>query len=557
MKRFLSSIQTFVVCALLTAAVQLQAQNGGSAVNNGPSTTVLFPPTVGLTQMASFEIQGDYVAAGVGMRNVGSGTIDLSIPAGATLRKAYLFWAIIWDGSPPATTGTLNSTPISGALLGSSGSPCWGGTAINFYGADVTNEAVSGINSLSGFPSGLTDNSAPVGNVTFPLLEGATLVLVYNHPLWDYNTISIYTGANTFSLEPSVTYNVGSYTGRSAGNPADQLAQHTYIIADGQARFLGDGTAFNGTPTSGPTTALKATDAFDGADGLVPISATDGLWDTHTLDVSSFFPNGVSTAAIPEASAGSGGDCITWGAHIISVKTALNAHVDVKPGSCPNSFNVNQKGNLPVAILGSAGFDVTAIDPSTIMLNGVSPTGGVSISDSAMPYGMFQTDCMDCNTGGPDGFDDLVVHFKSQAVVATLGVVATNDCVPVEITGEFYDGTPFSGTDILRIINNSPKDYPDGITGFELQLDQNSPNPVVGATNFGYTLPAEGYMQLAVYNALGQKIATVAQGVQPAGSHMVSWNGLSNNGARVAPGVYLYRLETGSQSISKKLLISK
>jgi hypothetical protein len=557
MNRFLSSVRALAACVLLTAAVQLHAQNGGTAVNNGPSTSVLFPPTVGLTEMVSYEIQGDYVAAGVGMRNAGSGTIDLSIPVGASLRKAYLFWAIIWDTTPPSADGELNSMPITGALLGSSGSPCWGGTAINFYGADVTNEAVNGMNSLGGFPSGLTDNSAPIGNVTFPLLEGATLVLVFNHPLWDYNTISIYTGANTFSLEPSVTYNVGTYTGRDAGNPADQLAQHTYIMADGQARFLGDGTAFNGTPTSGPTTAVKTGDSFDGEDGIVSISATDGLWDTHTLDVSSFFPHGVSTNAVPEASAGAGGDCITWGAHIISVKTALSAHIDVKPGSCPNSFNVKQKGNLPVAILGSAGFDVTDIDPSTIMLNGVPRTGGVSISDSAMPYGMFQTDCMDCNTGGADGFDDLVVHFNAQAVVATLGSVSTHDCVPVEITGAFYDGTPFSGTDILRIIGSTPKDSPEGIAGFELQLDQNSPNPVVGGTSFSYTLPAEGFTSLAVFNTLGQKVATVVQGMQAAGSHTVSWNGVNNLGARVAPGVYLYRLETGSQSISKKLLISK
>jgi hypothetical protein len=557
MKRFLSSIQALVACALLTSAVQLHAQNGGTAVNNGPSTNVIFPPTVGLTQMASYEIQGDYVAAGVGMRNVGSGTIDLSIPAGATLRKAYLFWAIIWDGTAPAVTGELNSMPISGALLGSSGSPCWGGTAINFYGADVTSEAVSGVNSLSGFPSGLTDNSAPIGNAVFPLLEGATLVLVFNHPLWDYNTISIYTGANTFSLEPSVTYNVGSYTGRTAGNPADQVAQHTYVMADGQARFLGDGTAFNGTPTSGPTTAVKTADAFDGADGIVAISATDGLWDTHTLDVSAFFPNGINTSADPEASAGSGGDCITWGAQIISVKTGLNANVDVKPGSCPNSFNVNNRGVLPVAILGSAGFDVSNIDPSTVTLNGVSPNNSGSISDVSMPYGQFQDDCYDCNQGGPDLMNDLVLHFSSQAVAATLGSVSMNDCISVEIAGEFYDGTTFVGSDILRIIGSTPKDGYEGIAGFELQLDQNSPNPVVGGTSFSFTLPAEGFMSLAVYNALGQKVATIAEGTKSAGSHNVSWNGLNNLGARVAPGVYLYRLETDSQSISKKLLISK
>ncbi len=550
MKRFLIAMQTLAIGILLTATVQ--AQNGG--VSGGPSTNALFPPTTNLTPFIGGEIQGDYVAAGVGMRNVGSGTINLSIPAGATLRRAFLFWAIIWDGTPPAATGDFNSNAITGALVGTSGSPCWGGTGINFYAADVTAYAVSGANTLSNFPSGLTNNAPPQGNAVFPLLEGATLVMVFNHPLWDYNTIWLYTGANTFAGQP-VVYNVGTYTGWTAGNPADQLAQHTYVVADGQAIFTGGGTAFNSTPTSGPGTGIKTVDAFDGADGHATVSTSDGLWDTHTLDISSFFPNGVSTIANAEASATI--DCLTWGVHVISVKTMINANIDVKPGSCPNSFNVNNKGVLPVAILGSAGFDVSNIDPSTVTLNGVSPNNSGSISDVSMPYGQYQDDCYDCNQGGPDLMNDLVLQFSSQAVAATLGSVSMNDCISVEIAGEFYDGTPFVGSDMLRIIGSTPKDGSAGIAGFELQLDQNSPNPVVDGTSFSFTLPAEGFMSLAVYNALGQKIATIAEGTKSAGSHHVSWNGLNDLGARVAPGVYLYRLETGSQSISKKLLISK
>jgi flagellar hook assembly protein FlgD len=79
----------------------------------------------------------------------------------------------------------------------------------------------------------------------------------------------------------------------------------------------------------------------------------------------------------------------------------------------------------------------------------------------------------------------------------------------------------------------------------------------VDGTSFSYTLPAEGFTSLAVYNALGQKVTTVVQGVQSACSHAVSWNCVNDLGARVAPGVYLYRLETGSQGLSKKLLLSK
>jgi hypothetical protein len=539
----------------LCLATPLMAQLGGSTVAppSGPSVNTIYLPNPGLSHLATHEIQGDYVAAGVGMRNVGGGDISLSIPAGASLYKAYLFWGIIWNQTPPASTGDLNSTTITGTLAGTAGSPCWGGSGINFYYADVTGVAVSGVNTLDNFPSGLTNNAPPQGNIVFPLLNGATLVLVYMHPLWDFNTVSIFTGATTFANQ-TVMNNVGSFTAWTAGNAADQVAQHTYIMADGQARFAGGSTAFNMTATSGPGTGIKTADSFNGADGIVTVDPNDGLWDTHTIDVSSFFPNGAATTA--EATAGALSDCISWGAHVISVKTKVNAFIDVKPGSCPNSFNVMNRGVLPVAILGGPGFDVSNIDPSTVKLNGVPRTGNTSISDVSMPFAQFQSGCMDCNLGGQDMYNDLVVRFNSQAVAATLGSVSFNDCVPVTITGNFYDGTPFEGVDILRIVGNIPKDGPSGVAAFDLHLDQNSPNPFVDGTTFSFSIPEESFVTLSVYNALGQKVATVLQGMQQGGLHNVSWNGLNDQGARVAPGVYLYRLETGVQSISKKLIVT-
>jgi hypothetical protein len=541
MKRFLPSIQLLALAVLVASAVQVQAQDGTAASSNGPTTNTFYGTQHPFVQLYSEEIQGDYVAAGTGLWTSSTGSINLSVPPGASIEKAFLFWGVLWSGTIPSSNCTFNNTNISGVSLGSSGSPCRGGSGLIFFYADVTGVAVSGNNTIGNVPNGVT---------TYPLTEGATLVLVYKHPAWDYNTVTVVGGPSTFVFEV-VTRGLGTYTAYSAGNPGDQVVQHTYIVADGQNAGA-DGTAFNSTATSGPGTGILDPDTFTASDGPI--------WDTRTFDVSSIFSVGTPTpanATISSAALAGLGDCLTWGAHVISVKTALNAFIDVRPGTCPNPFNVSSKGVLPVAILGSAGFDVANIDPSTVTLNGVPRTAGVGISDVGTPYGSFASGCNDCSTAGPDLTNDLTLHFSSAALAATLGSVATNDCVPVVITGQFYDGTPFSGTDIIRIINNSPKDSPVGIAGFELQLDQNSPNPVVGGTSFSYTLPAEGFMQLAVYNALGQKIATVAQGVQPAGSHMVSWNGLSDNGARMAPGVYLYRLETGSQSISKKLLISK
>jgi hypothetical protein len=70
--------------------------------------------------------------------------------------------------------------------------------------------------------------------------------------------------------------------------------------------------------------------------------------------------------------------------------------VDIKPGSCPNPFNVKSKGVLPVAILGAEDFDVTMIDPSEILLSRDGIEEGVpplrwSYEDVATPFGATRT----------------------------------------------------------------------------------------------------------------------------------------------------------------------
>jgi uncharacterized repeat protein (TIGR01451 family) len=47
--------------------------------------------------------------------------------------------------------------------------------------------------------------------------------------------------------------------------------------------------------------------------------------------------------------------------------------IDIKPTSCPNPFNVDGKGLLPVAIVGTEDFDVSKVDPTSVKLIGVSP----------------------------------------------------------------------------------------------------------------------------------------------------------------------------------------
>ncbi|MHC4365745.1 MAG: Kelch repeat-containing protein, partial [Planctomycetota bacterium] len=84
---------------------------------------------------------------------------------------------------------------------------------------------------------------------------------------------------------------------------------------------------------------------------------------------------------------------------VICEPTAIPVTLDIKPGSCPNPLNLNSKGVLPVAILGSADFDVNQIDIASIRLADVAPIRS-SYEDVATPVSD-GNEC-DCNTAGSD-----------------------------------------------------------------------------------------------------------------------------------------------------------
>jgi hypothetical protein len=81
------------------------------------------------------------------------------------------------------------------------------------------------------------------------------------------------------------------------------------------------------------------------------------------------------------------------------------------------------------------------------------------------------------------------------------------------------------------------------------------PNPFNPATTIPFRLAADGRVTIGIYNILGQHVATLVDGVMPAGSHSVVWNGTTDTGANVTSGVYIARLEAEHHSWTGKLLL--
>jgi hypothetical protein len=75
-------------------------------------------------------------------------------------------------------------------------------------------------------------------------------------------------------------------------------------------------------------------------------------------------------------------------------------------------------------------------------------------------------------------------------------------------------------------------------------LQQNYPNPFGGSTTLGYSLPEAGYVEVQVYNVLGQEVARLVGRIESAGVHQIVWDGASSGGADLPDGVYLVRMRT-------------
>ena len=90
----------------------------------------------------------------------------------------------------------------------------------------------------------------------------------------------------------------------------------------------------------------------------------------------------------------------------------------------------------------------------------------------------------------------------------------------------------------------------------QFELGANYPNPFNPSTMVPYQLPAAMHVRLEVFNLLGQRVVTLLDGEQPAGSHTASWDATDAAGQAVGAGVYLYRLSgDGVQATRSMLLI--
>ena len=96
------------------------------------------------------------------------------------------------------------------------------------------------------------------------------------------------------------------------------------------------------------------------------------------------------------------------------------------------------------------------------------------------------------------------------------------------------------------------------------RLEQNFPNPFNPSTTIRYAIPARALVTAKVYDLLGEEVATLVDGPQEEGAHVLQWTGTNGRGRGLASGVYFLRVEmtpasgrAPSELRTQKLLLMK
>jgi len=89
------------------------------------------------------------------------------------------------------------------------------------------------------------------------------------------------------------------------------------------------------------------------------------------------------------------------------------------------------------------------------------------------------------------------------------------------------------------------------------ELAQNFPNPFNSNTVIEYSLKSQSEVHLSIYNILGKRVTELVNQAQQPGNYSVIWNGLDTSGKEVAGGVYFYCLNTGDNTINKRMIYLK
>jgi hypothetical protein len=98
---------------------------------------------------------------------------------------------------------------------------------------------------------------------------------------------------------------------------------------------------------------------------------------------------------------------------------------------------------------------------------------------------------------------------------------------------------------MITTVNKSKSEIPASFS-----LSQNYPNPFNPSTTISFSLPSRSFVTLKIFDMLGKEVTTIVSGEMSSGNYTKQWDA-----AIMSSGIYFYRLQAGSFTETKKLIL--
>jgi len=117
------------------------------------------------------------------------------------------------------------------------------------------------------------------------------------------------------------------------------------------------------------------------------------------------------------------------------------------------------------------------------------------------------------------------------------------------------DDTTITLDAVTGLVTGVESEKIDTSLPYSFELRQNYPNPFNPTTTIAYNLPRTAEVDLTIYDLLGHEVQRLFDGVKPAGTHTVQWNGRDGSGLLVASGMYFCRIAVKGKEGGQRLFV--
>ena len=99
--------------------------------------------------------------------------------------------------------------------------------------------------------------------------------------------------------------------------------------------------------------------------------------------------------------------------------------------------------------------------------------------------------------------------------------------------------------------------FEENFMPLDFALHQNYPNPFNPVTTLRYDLPEDSFVDITIYDMVGNMIKKLVNDKQSYGFKLIQWNALNNQGKPVSAGLYLYKIQANGFVDVKKMILLK